>query len=197
MSSAPVRRGLVRHAELEDGVLELFLREGFAQFTLDDVAARLRCSKRTLYRLAASREQLVKAVVVRFFRDATARVELAVAKSTPDVLITSYLKAVADELAVASPVFFEDIASFPPAAEVYERNTRAAARRIGQFIEQGVADGCFRRVNAGFVADLVAAQMVRIQRRDVFAATGLSDSQAYAELVSLITAGLVRPLERA
>jgi hypothetical protein len=34
--------------------------------------------------------------------------------------------------------------------------------------------------------------MVRIQRRDVATATGLSDSEAYAELAGLVTAGLAR-----
>jgi len=189
VTSAPVRRGEARRAELEDGVLALVLDEGFSHLTLDDFAARLRCSKRTLYTLARSREQLVRAAVVRFFREATARVEGAVVDEDP---IRSYLEAVAAELAVARPAFFDDVASFAPAAEVYERNTRAAADRIGVLIEQGVADGTFRSVDAGFVADLVAAQMVRIQQREVAAATGLSDSQAYAELASLVTAGLVR-----
>ncbi|MCF7550608.1 TetR/AcrR family transcriptional regulator [Pseudonocardia sp. WMMC193] len=190
MTGTPVRRGEARRAELEDGVLALILEEGFAHLTLDDVAARLRCSKRTLYGLAASREQLVRAAVVRFFREATARVEAAVTDEAP---IRSYLEAVAAVLAAAGPAFFDDVASFRPAAEVYERNTRAAARRIGELIEQGVAAGSFRSVHAGFVADLVAAQMVRIQQREVAAATGLSDSEAYAELAALVTAGLVRP----
>ncbi|GAA4555085.1 TetR/AcrR family transcriptional regulator [Pseudonocardia xishanensis] len=187
MTSAPVRRGEARRAELEDGVLALILEEGFAHLTLDDVAARLRCSKRTLYTLARSREQLVRAAVVRFFREATTRVEAAVTDDTP---IRSYLEAVAAVLAVASPAFFDDVASFAPAAEVYERNTRAAARRIGSLIEQGVAQGRFRDVDAAFVADLVTAQMVRIQQREVAAATGLSDSRAYSELAALVTTGL-------
>lgn len=190
MTQTPVRRGEARRAELEDGVLALILQEGFAHLTLDDVAARLRCSKRTLYGLAASREQLVRAAVVRFFREATARVEAAVTDEAP---IRSYLEAVAAVLAAAGPAFFDDVASFPPAAEVYERNTRAAARRIGQLIEQGVAAGSFRSVHVGFVADLVAGQMVRIQQREVAAATGLSDSEAYAELAALVTAGLTGP----
>lgn len=191
MTNAPVRRGVARRAELEDGVLRLVLHEGFSRFTLDDVAARLHCSKRTLYTLARSREQLFRAAVVRFFRDATGRVEQAVTEvARPAARITAYLNAVATELAAASPAFFDDVASFAPAAEVYERNTRAAARRIGELIDDGVRAGEFREVNAGFVADLVAAQMVRIQQRQVAAATGLSDSRAYAELAALVTAGL-------
>ncbi|GHJ32912.1 MULTISPECIES: TetR/AcrR family transcriptional regulator [Streptomyces] len=194
-STTPVRRGEARRAELENGVVRLILSEGFAQLTLDDVAARLHCSKRTLYTLAGSKEQLVRAAVVRFFRFATERVERAVAADglSPAARITAYLNAVAAELAVASPRFFDDLASFAPAAEVYERNTRAAARRIGELIDRGVSEGAFRDAHAGFVADLVAAQMVRIQQRAVAASTGLSDSEAYAELAALVTAGLSHP----
>lgn len=196
MTSAPIPRGVTRRGELEDGVLGLILDEGFGHLKLDDVATRLHCSKRTLYTIAASKEQLVRAVVVRFFRDATSRVEKAVADApaAPAARIAAYLDAVATELAVASPRFFEDVASFAPAREVYERNTRAAAKRIGMLIDDGVEQGAFRSVHAGFVADLVAAQMVRIQQRAVAGATGLSDSQAYSELAMLVTSGLTRPV---
>ncbi|MEJ2889569.1 TetR/AcrR family transcriptional regulator [Actinomycetospora aeridis] len=191
MTSAPVRRGEARRNELEAGVVELVLAEGFAHLTLDDVAARLRCSKRTLYTLAGSKEQLVRAAVVGFFRGATARVEESLGRArSPRDRIAAYLGAVSRELAAASPRFFDDVASFPPAAEVYERNTRVAARRIGELIDEGVAAGAFRAVHAGFVADLVAAQMVRIQQRAVAEATGLSDGEAYAELATLVVDGL-------
>ena len=63
--------GTRRRGELFDSLLALFLAEGFAHLTLDDIAARLRCSKGTLYTLAGSKEQLVHAVAVHFFRRAT------------------------------------------------------------------------------------------------------------------------------
>ena len=46
--STPVRRGAARREQLFDALEELLLAEGFAHFTLDDLAARLHCSKRTL-----------------------------------------------------------------------------------------------------------------------------------------------------
>ena len=190
---APVRRGAVRREQLFDALVELLLAEGFAHLTLDDVAARLRCSKRTLYALADSKEQLVRAAVVHFFRGATERVEAAVAaRGDAAERVGAYLRAVATELAPASARFFDDVAGFPPAAEVYERNTRAAARRMQQLVDEGVAAGAFRHVHAGFVADVVTAVMVRIQQRQVAAATGLDDADAYARLAELLLHGLAR-----
>jgi AcrR family transcriptional regulator len=192
--SAPVRRGAARREQLFDALEELLLAEGFAHFTLDDLAARLHCSKRTLYALAGSKEQLVRAAVVHFFRGATERVEAALAaQADPRRRVGTYLGAVATELAPASPRFVEDVAAFPPAAEVYARNTRAAARRVQQLVDEGVAAGVFRDVHTGFVADLVTSVMVRIQQRQVAAATGLDDAEAYARLAELLLHGLGVP----
>ena len=171
--------------------MALLVGEGFAQLTLDDLAARLRCSKRTLYGLAGSKEQLVRAAVVHFFRRATARVEAVLAAATgPAERLAAYLRAVSAELAPVSPQFFDDVAAFEPAAEVYERNTRAAAGRVQQLIEEGVAAGVFREVHVAFAADVIASVMVRIQQRQVAAATGLADAAAYEQLAELLLHGL-------
>lgn len=186
-------RTLTRRAELFDALVGLLLAEGFSALTLDDLAARLRCSKRTLYTLAESKEQLVRAAVVHFFRGATERVESAVA-GVPGAAakVQAYLHAVARELAPASPEFLADVAGFTPAAEVYGRNTRAAARRVTELVDEGVAAGEFRAVHAGFVGDVVSATTVRIQQRELAAATGMADADAYRHLADLLLHGLTR-----
>ncbi|MBC3841499.1 TetR/AcrR family transcriptional regulator [Streptacidiphilus sp. 4-A2] len=186
-------RGSARRYELFEDLVALLTSEGFAGFTLDDLAARLRCSKRTLYGLADSKEQLVRAAVVHFFRRATTRVEAAVAlESVPARRLTVYLRAVSDELAPVSRQFFDDVAAFDPAAEVYERNTRAAAGRVQQLIDEGVAAGDFREVHVPFAAEVITSVMVRIQQRQVAASTGLADAEAYGQLAELLLHGLSR-----
>ncbi|MFF4143344.1 TetR/AcrR family transcriptional regulator [Streptomyces sp. NPDC001698] len=186
-------RGAARRSELFEGLTGLLIRDGFAQLTLDDLAARLRCSKRTLYGLANSKEQLVRAAVVHFFRCATTRVEAAVvAETDPARRLTAYLRAVSAELAPVSRQFFDDVAAFQPAAEVYERNTRVAAGRVQQLIAEGVAAGAFREVHVAFAAEVITSVMVRIQRREVAASTGLADAEAYEQLAELLLHGLNR-----
>lgn len=180
-----------RHEELLDQLVELVLAEGLRDLTLNDLAARLRCSKSTLYALGASKEQLIAVAVRRFFKTATAFVEERTAAETDaPARIVAYLRAVADALAPASPRFMADLARHPAAAEVYRRNTRVAAERVGQLVREGVRDGSFRAVHAAFVADTVAATMERIQAGAVAEATGLTDSQAYAELATLVLNGI-------
>ncbi len=189
--TAGLAHATARRAELFDALVQLFLAEGFAHLTLDQIASRLRCSKSTLYTLAGSKDDLVQAVSVHFFRSATAEVESAVAAvNGTRARLTAYLTAVGAALAPASEQFMDDLAAFPPARDVYQHNTRAAAARVHDLISEGAAAGDVRDVHAAFVADVAASVMVRIQQRKIKAAVGLEDSRAYLELAELLTAGI-------
>ncbi|HEY5854611.1 MAG TPA: TetR/AcrR family transcriptional regulator [Aldersonia sp.] len=180
-----------RRTELFDELLDLLLRDGFAHLTLDEIAARLRCSKSTLYTLAGSKDELVRAVTVHYFRNAAADVEARIAEvDGPRARITAYLEAVGAMLATASEQFMADLDAFAPAREVYEQNTRFAAARVQELITEGVDAGAFRSVHAAFAADLAAATMARIQQGAVRAATGLDDAHAYRELAAILTQGI-------
>src|SRR3712207_8482294 len=113
-----------RQAELLDQLEAIFLTEGFARFTLEDLAVRLRCSKSTLYALAGSKEQLSLRVIRHFFRKATDAVEAqTVTETDPARRVAAYLSAVAGALSPAGAAFHRDLDSFAPGREVYERNT--------------------------------------------------------------------------
>ena len=180
-----------RQAELLDQLEALFLTEGFARFTLDELAVRLRCSKSTLYALAGSKERLALRVIRHFFRKATGAVEAqTVTEADPALRVTAYLSAVARALAPAGPAFHRDLDSFPPGREVYERNTALAAERVRELIAEGVAQGRFRDVHPALIADTVTTLMFRIGRGDTARATGLDDAAAYRELAALLLHGI-------
>jgi AcrR family transcriptional regulator len=183
-----------RRAALLAGLEELFLAEGFARFTLDDLAARLRCSKSTLYSLAASKEQLAVRVVAHYFKGATERVEARVA-DVADVRerIGGYLSGAAVELRRASARFIADVAAFAPTRDTYERNARAAADRIRGFIQQGVDDGVFRDVHATLVAEMAGLLIEGIQTGVLTGRAGVTDAEAFAGLADLLLRGLAEP----
>lgn len=190
--ASPVRSA--RQSEVFDRLLALTLERGFASYTLEQAALVLRCSKSTIYALAGTREQLIRAVVVAFFRNAAERVEERVAAESDRVRrIEVYLLAVADQLRPASAQFMDDVAGFPPTREIYERNTAIAAQRVRELILDGIESKVFRDVPTAFIAEVVSSVMVRIQQRAVARSTGLSDAEAYADLASLIVRGIIRP----
>jgi AcrR family transcriptional regulator len=188
---APVSR---RREELLDQLTALFLADGFRHLTLDDLSARLHCSKSTLYGLGQTKDQVTVNVVRRFFRLATGQVESAVAAPAPSgERITRYLNAIGDALRPASAAFMADLAAHPFAREIYEQNTAIAAGRVRELIAEGVSSGEFRPVHASFVADTTAVTMARIQSGAVLAATGLGDADAYHELAALVLNGIRSP----
>jgi AcrR family transcriptional regulator len=183
-----------RQAALLDGLVELVLVEGFAHLTLDDLASRMRCSKSTLYALAPSKAQLSVRLVAHFFRGATERIEKRIAgRLDARELISAYLRGVTEELSGASPAFIADVAAFPPARTIYQRNSRAAAERLRSFILQGLSDGTFRHVHAKLVAEMVALLIEGIQTGVLGERTGVSDAEAFTALSELLLGGLEKP----
>jgi excisionase family DNA binding protein len=189
---AVAERLTTRQRQLVDELVDLFLTEGFARLTLDEIAARLGCSKRTLYALADSKEQLAVRAVRFFFKRSADQVEAAIARTrSPARKVTRYLEAVAEALRPAGAEFRRDLAQTAATREVYEQNTAAAAIRVRQLIDEGIRAGAFRTVSAALVGEVVTATMRRITSGEIGRATGLDDAQAYAELARLVV-GAVR-----
>lgn len=176
----------VRTASLRDGLIRIILAEGFMDLQMSDLAARLNCSKSTLYAIAPSKEQLLVSVIRTFFRRATERVEQAVDPQAPPIeRIEAYLTAVATELAPGSSAFFADLERFAPAGDIYRQNTQAAAARVQELV-MDASPG----IDPKFLGAVARTTMEAIHRGDIRSATGLDDSAAYRALAQLIVAGL-------
>ncbi len=180
-----------RRADLLDRLCGLFLAEGFAHFTLDDLAARLRCSKSTLYTLAESKEQLAVRVVGHYFKRATESIEQRV-EGLVDVRdrMRAYLEAASEELRPASRRFIADMAANPATRATYEANARAATDRVRAAVDDGVAEGVFREVDAALVGEMVGLTLSAIQRGEIAERTGLTDAEAFAALSQFLVGGL-------
>jgi len=178
-----------------DELLELFLAEGFLAFGVAELAARLRCSKSTLYAVAPSKEQIIVAVVRAWFRHSTARIEQRLDASRGADRIAAYLEAISDELSPATPAFFADLDAFAPAREIYRQNTHIAAGRVQQLVREAHVEGG-PGVDATFVGVVAGQVMESIQRGELAASTGLDDSAAYRALADLIVAGIAGRTER-
>lgn len=180
-----------RRDELLDRLAELFLREGFLEFGVGDLAAKLRCSRSTIYLVADSKEQVVLASLRHFFRGAAERTEAKVlAESDVGFRLAVYLRAVAEELAPAGFAFYADLAAYTPGRELYAENTRHAARRVQRLVDEGVAAGAMRAINAAFVGTAVAAVMTAIEDGRVAEATAMDGAAAYEALADLVMGGL-------
>lgn len=192
-STAPRKRRIdsARREELIQRLQDLVLSEGFAQLTVDDLAARLQCSKSTLYAISSSKEYLVTAVLKRFFRIAAERVEERIADiADPSERIAAYLAAVGSEMRAMSTACYADMVSHDSTREIYAINSAAAARRVREFIQEGLQAGSFRAVHAEFVGEAVSLLIEGIQHGELLERTDLSSGDAFTELGDLVLAAL-------
>ncbi len=181
-----------RQNEIFDQLQAIFLAEGFRHLTIADFVERLHCSRRTLYSLAPSREELVLAVVDRLFRhmgiEARARLE---AHSDPAEALDEYIKTFTTTLQGASRAFTEDLEAYVPTRHVYDRHVRIALDLLRTVIERGVAERRFAPFSPAIVVEVLDAGVQRLRRPDVLVRTGMSMSEGVAELSELLRHGLV------
>lgn len=178
-----------RLRQIREELLELFLAEGFSGLGIGELAARLRCSRSSLYAIAPSKEQLIAVTVRDFFRRSADRVEARLAtEQEPVARIDAYLTAIAGELAPASSQFFADLDGFAPAREIYSQNTRIAAARVEELVRDAAGRGS--PVDADFIGAVAAQTMESIHRGQIRALSGHDDAAAYRALARLVVAGV-------
>jgi AcrR family transcriptional regulator len=192
-SRSPVKAAAARRLErLEEQLEDLFLSEGFLHLSTDELARRLRCSKRALYQLAPSREELFERIVERFLANLRAAGEAAAAAAPdPFAAVTDYLGVAVTATRGASAQFFRDVSRLPAAHRRLMSHQRERMLGLERLIERGVERGAFRGIHPRLVADMLLQVVPRLVDPDVLAQLGLSVSEAFEELYKIIEYGLL------
>ncbi|MGH7865716.1 MAG: hypothetical protein ACREQB_12050, partial [Candidatus Binataceae bacterium] len=154
-------------------------------------ARRLRCSKRTLYEIAASRDEFIELVVQRSI-DRNARAFEHAAKRARDRMaaLEAYLDAVAESVRAASTQLVRDIHEFPPTARILAQARSDRVDGLKKIVDGGIRDGLFGHVDSKLVAEVFLAGLTRISDADFLATSRLTWTQALKIFFRLIVGGL-------
>ncbi len=190
--AAAALRGSQRAEELLDALEDMILAEGFARITVGDMAARLRCSRRTLYELAPSKQELVLLVLQRFFERVRSAGRSALdGRDDPGEQIQAYLQAGARAAQKLSPLIVADIDRWAPSRKEWQEHIRLRVEGLRELVQAGIDRGRFRGVHAHLVAETMFASMARIRSPDFYANTNMSMPEAFGELAGLLLHGLL------
>ncbi|RIK07267.1 MAG: hypothetical protein DCC48_04085 [Acidobacteria bacterium] len=182
-----------RHREILDELESLFLDEGFASFTVGELAAGVGCSRRTLYELAPSKDELVLIVLDRFLHRVG---RSALASMDPDTSFAEQIRSYflgGVELQRQTAVFAEDIADQPSAKRLLDRHFRYVMAVIEHLVRQGIDQGEFRTVSPAVVAAVLAGSGLYLSQPDVRGDLGLSRADATNEVLDLVLRSLTDP----
>jgi AcrR family transcriptional regulator len=178
-----------RHRDMLDELEELFLTEGFAGFTVRSLAAHLRCSLRTLYEIAPSKQQLVLVVLDRFLHR-VGRTALAAIDETAPVTerIRAYFASAA-ELQRWTATLAEDAADAPEVTRLLDRHFAYVSAVVAQLVEEGMERGELKQVDPGVAAAVLSGAALHLARADAGAAASWSP-ESLEQLLDIVLEGI-------
>ena len=175
-----------RHREVLDQLESLFLREGFSGVSVRELAAHVGCSRRTLYEVAPSKDELVLIVLDRFLhrvgRDAIDAIDTT--RSYAEQITAYFLGGV--ELQRLTNVFAEDLADDAAARRLFDRHYGYVMAVTEQLVTDGVAAGEFRPVEPAVVAGVLAGTGMFFHQPDVQSDSGLDLQHAIDGALELV-----------
>lgn len=160
-------------SDLRERIVEManhFFRErGIKGLKMDELAAQLGISKRTLYEVFEDKETLLVACIGQNQRNAELYMQevLATSQNVLEVILRAYKRSI--ELAQkTTPKFLEEIHKYPKAYEVMINRHNSDTQRTISFYQQGVAQGLFRDdVNFLIFQELVKNWMEMMLNSDI------------------------------
>lgn len=162
--------------------------------TVGDLARRLRCSRRTLYALAPSKQALFLAVLDRLLlRIERLGREAAHRTADPRDRITAFLEPGLSELRTGTPALFEDIAGFPPARRRLDAHQASRREQLRALVDDGVASGAYRPVNAMLAAQLMVAAYRAVTDPEFLCTVDATLPEAVRQGEHLLLHGLLHP----
>ncbi len=152
-----------------DTAVEAFTKHGIKSITMDEIAASLGISKRTLYEVFSDKETLLEACVLRRQEKEEQYLKeiLAVASNVLEVILKLFQYSI-EQFHATNKKFFEEIKKYPRVSEMmmrrHDRNSEAAI----QFFKEGVSQGIFRDdVNFEIMGLLVREQLDLLMNTDI------------------------------
>ena len=135
---------------LREQILKVATREfttiGVKSVKMDDIARKLKISKRTLYEIYDNKEQLLLESVARRIHefDATLeRFDSSGEKQVIDILLEFY-RLQMEELRDMNPVYYEDLHKYPRVMSFLEQVNKEHKAHSKDFFKRGVLEGYFR-----------------------------------------------------
>lgn len=178
--------------EFLDALTDLLLQKGIGDLTIGDLAARLRCSRRRLYGIAQSKEQIFCVAVSHYFRRVLEKGNALVREQQDiTVAIADYLDVGVQAGAQLSAPFIRDLEKSRRARASFDAYQEARAVRLSELIDQGVRAGVFVPCHGLLVSEAMLGTALRIRRAAFLDRAGLTMDEAFQEFYRVLLGGLL------
>lgn len=167
---------------------EAFTSQGIKSITMDDIAAALGISKRTLYEVFSDKESLLKECILkmRAEREKYLQEVFEHSHNVLEVILTVFQKSI-EVFHQTNKRFFEDLKKYPKVYEIMKNRQDSDSQKTMSFFKTGVEQGIFRAdVNFAIVNLLVKEQF------DVLLNTDICNKYPFVEVYESIMFTYIR-----
>lgn len=191
MQRRSLKARILDHAELR------LLEQGYRGMRVDELARDVGISKRTLYELFRTKEEMAREALERVLGDMLVDIDRAMQEhGDPSEQLQASIRILAQRFANAQEPFYRDLETTPSLVTQLEEARAQAFVKIDAIIQAGVASGRFRSdVESHCVCLVLTAVLELFQRRGAAAsrsAQGLPPLDvACTSLHELLTRGLL------
>ena len=127
-----------------DAAMHAFFMHGIRAVRMTDIAKELSISKRTMYEIYTTKEELLYEGVKTFREERKKKfLELGKEKDLMEILLKVYRQRVEEANAV-NPLFYDDLVKYPRVLRYLTREQKNSREDMMKFFERGVEEGYFR-----------------------------------------------------
>ncbi len=180
------------HRSLKDRILDQaeihLLDQGYRGMRVDELARGVGISKRTLYELFRTKEEMARDALERILGDLLVRIDRAIDENDDQAEQLRLVIGMLGELfASARPPFYRDLESTPKLLELAAAAQLQTADRIEQILRSGMASGRFRPDLDPHCVRLMLTATLEFLRRE----GSQTIEEACAGLYDLLTRGML------
>jgi len=175
------------HGKIIDMAMTNFRQKGIRAVRMDDVAAELGISKRTLYEVFDNKELLLYEGVMKYHEEHTKELKEKTiqCKNVMEILIVAY-KSKVEELRNTNPQFYADLTKYPRVARFLNQQNLRLRENTILFLERGMREGYFREdINSELVSRLLDAMSRYVMMNHLYQQYSLEEIFSSVLLVSL------------
>lgn len=196
----PIDKALPRRSSADrvvNAARRQFFAHGFRTVSMDDIAAELGMSKKTLYTHFPSKAALVQAIMQEKFAEVEA--DLSRLKTTGGQTVETTLRNLLDcvqrHTAEIQPSFVRDIGrELPELFQVIEKRRRDLMRHhFGELFQQGQKTGLIRNdIPVHVILEILLGAVQSIMNPPKLVELGLTVEAGYASVIGIILEGALR-----
>lgn len=125
--------------------LDKFMKDSVASVRMDDIAAEMGISKRTLYELFSSKEQLVLGCVLHVHAEVEADMKRRIGETSDIITVSMTCFSMLIKMSKSISYHnFDNIDKFPAIKKFIEEKNRLTLTRVRSFLNTGIREGLFR-----------------------------------------------------